>query len=154
MDVSNRRYFSELQSDSPWTLPYHGDGAKPSPTNVSQDLAAGNSGSYKALRPPFPAKAFAQMCLGLPSATVRLERHVVDTLVLGSKLHVRDGTSSSSGRDVTRDVQHTREEGFAAICEFHGSDSWRLVDEKGFVDGPEGVFTWQEEVWRWYHARF
>lgn len=92
------------------------------------------------------------MCLGLPSATVRLERHVVETLVLGSKSRVRDSMCSDV-RD-TRDVEHASENGFAAICEFHGADSWRLVDGEGFVDGPEGVSTWQEEVWCWYNARF
>lgn len=76
----------------------------------------------------------------------------MDTLVLGSKSRGRD-SSCSDGRD-TRDIQHAREKGFAAICEFHGSDSWRLVDEKGFVDGPGGMSTWQEEVWCWYNARF
>lgn len=148
-----RRYFSELQSASPWTLPYHKDGAQASSADDSQGSVGYSERKEHLVRPRFPAKAFAQMCIGLPSATVRLERHVVDTLVLGSKSRVKD-SMCSDGRDA-RDVQRAREEGFAAICEFHGSDSWRWVDEKGYVDGPAGsVSSWQEEVWCWYNARF
>ena len=90
------------------------------------------------------------MCLGLPSSTLRLERHVVHTLVLGSeKGHVK----FSSGRDVAA-VEMAERVGFEAVSDFHGADGWGLVDCHGCIEGSAGREPWQEAVWEWYDARF
>ena len=93
------------------------------------------------------------MCLDVPSSTLRLERHAVDTLVLGSRGHP---AGSANSVDFGA-LEAARLEGLEAICEFHGTDGWRLVDAEGRVgelDGPAINNSWLEVVWDWYNARF
>ena len=90
------------------------------------------------------------MCLGLSSGTLRLERHVVQTLVLGSE---KGQVKLSSGRDVAA-VETAEKVGLEAVSDFHGVDGWGLVDCHGRVEGSAGLEPWQEEVWGWYDARF
>lgn len=94
------------------------------------------------------------MCLGLPSATVRLERHAVETLVLGSKNARGDSNNSLSASVDFGAVEKAKRDVLQAICEFHGSDWWGVVDCDGNVNGPEGATPWHEVVWDWYDARF
>lgn len=110
--------------------------------------------------PRFPVKAFAQMCLGQPSSTLRLESHVVDTLVLGSGVAEEGaplGGGSEYGRSFGRDdvvaVKRAKREALEAICEFHGTQGWSAVDPIGMVSA-EKPEIWQEVVWDWYDARF
>eukprot|EP00904_Undaria_pinnatifida_P003373 jgi/Undpi1/13036/HiC_scaffold_8.g02699.m1 len=143
------RHFEDFHRRSPWqasTLLQQGDQAQASPPAESH-LSSGNPSL-----PPsrFPAKAFSQMCLGLPSSTLRLERHVVQTLVLGSKKgHVK----LSGGGDVAA-VEMAEKVGLEAISDFHRADGWGLIDCDGRVEVSSGMESWQEAVWEWYDARF
>lgn len=126
-------------------------------------------GSAAGWGPCFPVKAFAQMCLGQPSSTLRLESHVVETLVLGSGVSVGDGVgnadvdvpsgtsdSSSFGRDELVALNSARRHALEAICEFHGTQGWSAVDRRGLAGSEKAgsLAPWQEAVWDWYHARF
>lgn len=111
--------------------------------------------------PRFPVKAFAQMCLGGPSGTLRLESHVVETLVLGCGLGHTDvppgaGSSASFDGDDVVALSAVKRDALEAICEFHGTQGWTCVDGKGLVGSGEAESgaPWQEVVWEWYDARF
>lgn len=111
--------------------------------------------------PGFPVKAFAQMCLGQPSSSLRLESHVVETLVLGSGLGLGnadvdvDAPSSVGGGDLVA-LSGANRDALEAICEFHGTQGWSSVDRRGLVgsEKAESPAPWQEVVWDWYDARF
>lgn len=83
------------------------------------------------------------MCLDLSSSSLRLERHVVETLVLGSRSHPVDAT-----------LETARIEGLDALCEFHGLDRWISVDALGHVEDTFANKSWLEEMWDWYDARY
>lgn len=100
----------------------------------------------------FPVRAFADMCLSSPSASLRLERHVVDTLVLGSE--IADSNESLVGGKHFLDVEVAKRSGLDAICNFHGVEGWNKVDAQGRADGVEGPKPWQKLLWDWYDARF
>lgn len=118
--VDRRRYCQESRGDVRWVGP--------------QDNGADwNSPS----RPRFPARALGEMCVGLPSAKLRLERHVVETLLVGSK-HVFEDENAEA----------IRLESLAATGKFHGCKDWKLVDSGG---RPE---AWWELAWEWYDERF
>lgn len=134
--IADRRYFSQLHDKAPWQ-------SLPRPHN---GVAGGCPEALTAEASPFPAKAFAQMCLDMPLATLRLERHVVDTLVLGSNSATDD--VNAVGMDMVK------RDGFDAICEFHGAERWGLVDSQGLVKGTASAVPWHEIVWEWYDARF
>lgn len=131
----------------------------------------------------FPVRAFAQMCLRQPSSELRLESHVVETLVLGSadtdtniagakaSLPSSSAGGNSSGSCGGADsvdmasLYDAKRNGLEAICEFHGADGWSWVDRAGLIAGgvvngvgvdnkTESSLTWQEAVWHWYDARF
>lgn len=115
--------------------------------------------------PRFPVKAFAQMCLGQPSSTLRLESHVVETLVLGSGLNNADADAPSGaggrttiGGDDMVSLNSARRDALEATCGFHGTQGWSHVDRGGLAvgghDGTESPVPWQELVWGWYDARF
>lgn len=119
--------------------------------------------------PRFPVKAFAQMCLGQPSSTLRLESHVVETLVLGSGLDVGVGlgnaddgvTSGAGGRssfggDDLAALNSARRDALEAICDFHGTQGWSSVDRSGLAGSEKAgnLAPWHEVVWDWYDARF
>lgn len=109
------------------------------------------------------------MCLGQPSSTLRLESHVVETLVLGSADNCV-GSGVFGGAVDDDDLAAFRgavRYGLEAICEFHGVDGWSWVEGGGLVAGSsakvtagvgvdtaETSTTWQEAVWGWYDARF
>lgn len=157
----HRCYFSEFHQRSPW---HHAP--RPCPRH---DLERGvikeenRHSSCPSPDPRFPVKAFAQMCLSEMSSTLRLESHVVETLVLGSGMATSaTRTSKAGGSGCTDDslaaLDDARREGLSAICKFHGTDGWREVDHQGVVtdgvDIPENAPPWQEVVWEWYDARF
>ncbi|CAM9165986.1 unnamed protein product, partial [Hapterophycus canaliculatus] len=173
-----RRYFAEFHRLSPWQ-----DATPPRQENqskLSRPFSAGEGmkGDASSLVQPlsdeirFPVKAFAQMCLDERSSTLRLESHVVETLVLGcvgsednnsDPTLTGDGCMScaSGGSDA---LTVAKLDGLSAICEFHGTGGWRMVDPRGLVvDGVGGggfggreasVEPWPEVVWNWYDARF
>ncbi|CAN0225600.1 unnamed protein product, partial [Ectocarpus sp. 13 AM-2016] len=155
-----RRYFSEFHQHSPWhnaplSCPRH-------------DLERGvikeesRHSPCPSPDPRFPVKAFAQMCLSETSSTLRLESHVVETLVLGSGMATSATSTSKAGGSGCADgvaaLDDARRDALSAICEFHGTDGWRDVDHRGVVtdgvDMPENAPPWQEVVWEWYDARF
>ncbi|CAN0378260.1 unnamed protein product [Ectocarpus fasciculatus] len=157
-----RRYFSEFHQQSPWH-----NAPMPCPRHdlkrgVIKEENRHSISSCTSPDPRFPVKAFAQMCLSETSSTLRLESHVVETLVLGSSLATSATNSSSpggrGGTDGVAALDRARRDGLSAICEFHGTDGWREVDHRGVVadgvDMPENSPPWQEVVWEWYDARF
>lgn len=119
----------------------------------------------------FPVKGFAQMCLDERSSTLRLESHVVETLVLGSMgpddtvpdANLASGGGLSNGRDA---LAVARKDGLSAICEFHGTGGWSMVDHQGLIgngdvgssgggdDKNGSAEPWREVLWKWYDARF
>lgn len=97
-----------------------------------------------ASRPRFPAKALGEMCHGKQSAILRLEQHVVDTLVLGSDRAFE-----------IESLEKARLEGLEATANFHGAREWRRVDHAGIGESSHGERKpWQELVWDWYQERF
>lgn len=109
--------------------------------------------STSAIHRSFPAKAFAEMCIGQPSANLRLEREVVDSLVLGSDFLSEYRKNSASGN--SRHDARLWLEALEASAEFHGSGRWSIVDSTGCVGGTGKIRkSWQEFVWNWYDARF
>lgn len=159
----HRRYFSEFHQHSPWhnaPLPCPGHDLE---QGVIKEYRPSNSWCRcTSPDPRFPVKAFAQMCLSETSSTLRLESHVVETLVLGSGMATSATNASSPSRSGCTDgvaaLDRARRDGLSAICEFHGTDGWREVDNRGVVadgvDMPENSPPWQEVVWEWYDARF
>ncbi|CAM9677922.1 unnamed protein product [Ectocarpus sp. 8 AP-2014] len=155
-----RRYFSEFHQHSPWhnaplSCPRH---------DLEREVIKEENrhSSCPSPDPRFPVKAFAQMCLSETSSTLRLESHVVDTLVLGSGMATSATSTSQAGGSGCTDgvaaLDDARSDALSAIREFHGTDGWREVDHMGVVtDGvgmPENAPPWQEVVWEWYDARF
>lgn len=177
----HRRYFAEFHQLSPWqdaTPPRRQDqSGRSTPFFSGQELAGGDRSSLQTASDDirFPVKAFAQMCLDERSSTLRLESHVVETLVLGSmgsgdpnsggSLTDGGGKSGvvSGGRDA---LDVAKLDSIRAICEFHGTDGWTMVDREGLVvdgdvhtgsggNGGEGsAEQWREVLWNWYDARF
>lgn len=173
---AHRRHFAEVHQRSPWqqadvTLPEDGSQkATPSPDVVELEvLEEGLSQVSPDGDVRFPVKAFAQMCLAQPSSALRLESHVVETLVLGcdvatchagASVGAGSGTTTRGGDDRIA-LDAAKRDGLDAICEFHGTGGWTSVDRQGLVTGGAGVekaesaaAPWQEVVWDWYDARF
>eukprot|EP00903_Cladosiphon_okamuranus_P010745 g10156.t1 len=178
-----RTYFEDFHRDSPFTAKstsnrslafdgdVEGDGSQselsPSPDVDVVDRCGVGVGSAAGWVPSFPVKAFAQMCLGQPSSTLRLESHVVETLVLGSGGSVGVGNaddgvpsgardSSSFGGDDLGALNSARRHALEAICEFHGAQGWSSVNRRGLAGSEKAgsLVPWQEAVWDWYDARF
>ncbi|CAM9263233.1 unnamed protein product [Scytosiphon promiscuus] len=172
-----RHYFAEFHRLSPWqaaTPPRHEDESGRSRPAHTDKGVEGDDGSLG--HPPpdeirFPVKAFAQMCLDERSSTLRLESHVVETLVLGSRgshddisgASLTGGGGKSYGRDA---LAVAKLDGLSEICDFHGTGGCSMVDREGLlVDGDTGsgdgsddkvgsAEHWREAVWNWYDARF
>lgn len=143
--LRRRRHFDVLHGKSPW------ERIKSNRGNIGEQAPAERyplTEALSTLKPRFPSKAFAQMCLDLSSSSLRLERHVVDTLVLGS-------VDTTKSRDFLK-LESARIEGQDALCEFHGLERWIPVDEHGHIEGVDILATksWLEEMWGWYDARF
>ncbi|CAN0159875.1 unnamed protein product [Ectocarpus sp. 6 AP-2014] len=155
-----RRYFFEFHQHSPWH-----NAPLPCPRhNLERGVIKEDNRHFSCPSPDprFPVKAFAQMCLSEMSSTLRLESHVVDTLVLGSGMATSATSTSRAGGSGCADgvaaLDDARSDALSAICEFHGTDGWREVDHRGVVTDPFGMpdnaSPWQEVVWEWYDARF
>lgn len=173
----HRRHFAGVHNRSPWqagiTLPEDGSGSRDrAPSDVHVEVLEEKLSQVSSEGVRFPAKAFAQMCLTDPSSALRLESHVVETLVLGScsgrvagvgDSSVESGSSAEQGGDYLT-LESAKNDGLDAICEFHGVGGWGLVDRGGRVGSGAGVGVdaatesgsppWQEVVWDWYDTRF
>lgn len=157
-----RCFFARAHSEGPWSRSspqgqLESDETRPPAISGDSPISAATSTNGRR----FPAKAFAEMCLGQPSAKLRLERRVVNCLVLGS-----DFCSESRTGDIAddSDVVHSSERGgsagawrggLEASAEFHGANGWSFVDSTGHVEGSAGnKIPWHEFVYEWYDARF
>jgi len=158
-----RRHFAEFHQRSPFQAPSLEDREATRDGDCDHNDGGGGGDDRDDVGDRFPVKAFAQMCLGERSGTLRLESHVVETLVLGSTDTCVDAGPSfvagSGGGDLAA-LHGARRDSLEAICEFHGVDGWTWVDRGGLVvngvgvDKAETSATWQEAVWDWYDARF
>lgn len=156
--LAHRRHFSGVHQHSPWqagiTVPGDGKGPQKNASSEDVDLEVFDEtlcqASPEGVR--FPVKAFAQMCLTEPPNALRLESHVVETLVLGSDdvasigASVVSGGSTEHGEDDWVALGSAKRDGLDAICAFHGVGGWSSV--------TESAVPWQEVLWDWYDARF
>lgn len=169
-----RRHFAGVHKCSPWrtdlALQDDGNGSREKSSDVVGLDGSENTlfqASDEGVR--FPVKAFAQMCLTEPSSALRLESHVVETLVLGSESDpasaasalVASGNSTTPSGDGRVDLGGAKRDGLDAICDFHSVCGWSTVDREGRVTcgagrgrATESAVPWQEVVWDWYDARF
>lgn len=174
--LTHRRHFARVHKCSPWqagiTLPQYGSGSrKRASSDVDLEVSEETSSQFSSEGVRFPVKAFAQMCLTDPSSALRLESHVVETLVLGScsvvagaGSSVESRSSSKHGGDDWVALDGVKRNGLDAICEFHGVGGWSSVNRGGRVGSGVGVGVgaatergappWQEVVWDWYDSRF
>ena len=157
---ARRTYFDKVHHQSPFadgllrSLALHAIPGFGGRGDVTAEIGSVEGGGAR-----FPVKAFAQMCLGRPGSTLRLESHVVETLVLGSDVGGAKTVGvppAGAGDRSSPALKSAKKDALEAICEFHGTQGWSGVDNLGMVRSEEGGSPepWQEVVWEWYDARF